>query len=161
MRPPRSTSTFPRWISPPDAMNLREVAPGLFVGDCSSPLKDGWHTIVDLYGQGPFYVRPSYDNANVVLRIPFNDGATFPRGALSAIWTAWQMADVERGKTLIHCQAGLSRSASAAYALIRKRYGLPHEDALSRVEVPPHEGEYPMHVTLRSARAWVKDPKRG
>jgi hypothetical protein len=149
--------SYPRWLTKPlDGMNLREVAPGLYVGEQSAPLRGDWHTIIDFYGGAPWLVQPAYAQAKNYVRIPFDDGDSFPQGALSAAWDAWQLAALDGGETLIHCQAGLSRSASAAYALIRRRYGLRHAEALSYVETPPTAHKFPLKPTLKSAEDWVK-----
>ena len=153
---------YPRWITEPmDGMNLREVAPHLYVGEQSAPLRGEWHTIIDFYGGAPYYVKPAYKDAKNYLRIPFDDGDHFPDGALDAAWEAWQTADDEGGETLIHCQAGLSRSASAAYALLRLRYGLSYEQALARVVTPLTYHQFPLRVTLGSAHDWVKRQRVG
>lgn len=149
--------TYPRWITKPlQGMNLREVAPNLFVGEETSPLRGDWHTIIDFFGHVPFYVEPAQKAAKRYIRIPFDDGGAFPAGALDAAWTAWQEAEVEGGDTLLHCQAGLSRSASAAYALLRRGYRLRHGVALARVVTPATDDQYPMKETLRSAADWVR-----
>ena len=149
--------SYPRWLTAPlDGMNLREVAPGLYVGEQTAPLRGDWHTIIDFYGHAPWLVQSVYAQAKNYLRIPFDDGDSFPPGALNAAWDAWQLAALDGGDTLIHCQAGLSRSASAAYALIRRRYGLRHAEALSCVVTPYTAHQYPMRLTLASAYDWVK-----
>jgi protein-tyrosine phosphatase len=151
---------YPRWLTQPlDDMNLREVAPGLFVGDERSPLADGWHTVIDFYGTRSAVIAAHQRRAKKLLRLPFEDGAAFPAGALDAAWEAWQMADAEGGNTLIHCQAGLSRSASAAYAFLRRRYGLSHAQALARVVTPFTAHQFPLRTTLASADAWAR-PRR-
>lgn len=150
--------SYPRWITEPmDGMNLREVAPHLYVGEQTAPLRGDWHTIIDFYGNAPYYVRPAYDGANLYLRMPFDDGDNFPIGVITAAWEAWQTAEAEGGETLLHCQAGLSRSASAAYALIRCRYGLSHEEALARVVTPLTAHQFPLRATLNSAREWLRN----
>jgi hypothetical protein len=148
---------YPRWLTAPlDGMNLREVAPNLYVGEETAPLRGDWHTIIDFYGRAPWLVQLSYPQARNYVRIPFEDGAEFPKGALDAAWDAYQMAAIEGGDTLIHCQAGLSRSASAAYALLRKRFGLRHAEALDRVVTPITDHQYPLTTTLRSAADWAR-----
>ena len=148
---------YPRWLTEPlYGMNLREVAPNLYVGEETAPLRGGWHTIIDFYGHAPWIVTLEYPKAKNYVRLPFHDGDSFPAGALDAAWDAWQLADIEGGDTLIHCQAGLSRSASAAYALLKKRYGLRHSEALSRVVTPSTAHQYPMKATLKSAADWTR-----
>ena len=148
---------YPRWLTQPlDDMNLREVAPGLFVGDERSPLAGEWATIIDFYGTRSPLIAAHQRRAKRLLRIPFEDGQPFPPGALDAAWTAWQETDLDHGNTLLHCQAGLSRSASAAYALLRKRYGLSHAEALARVTTPFTAHQFPLRTTLASAAEWSR-----
>lgn len=147
---------YPRWLTNPlDDMNLREVAPGLYVGAERAPLAEGWHTVIDFYGTRSPLIH-AHQRRGRLLRLPFEDGQPFPPGALDAAWEAWQQADDEHGNTLLHCQAGLSRSASAAYALLRKRYGLSHAQALARVVTPITSQQYPLPPTLASAAEWVR-----
>ena len=143
------TTNFPRWVDP-NAKNLREVAPNLYIGAESSPDNHQWALVIDLYGSSARYPQ-RYRGASDVIRIPFNDGDGFPPGSLDTIFTHVRRA-IGRGPVLIHCQAGLSRSASAAYAMMRAIWGLPHEEALRRVKMTPY---FPMPNTLASARDWV------
>ena len=161
------SSRYPRWLQAPDeGANLREVAPGLYVGAESSPARyyempsGHFTTIVDFYGSyrhatSPF-VRYGYQAADQVYSFPFYDGASFPPGALDAAYAAYQIALLEGGQCLLHCQAGLSRSASAAYAIMRRHYKLSHEAALHAVRVPAYRDHFPLPATLASARAWAK-----
>lgn len=152
---------YPRWTTEPlEGMNLREVAPGLYIGEATAPLRGGWSTIIDFHGHSPWIVQLAYPKAKRYVRIPFDDGDPFPVGALDRAWDAWQLADIEGGDTLIHCQAGLSRSASAAYAFLRKRYGLSHAEALARVVTPFTAHQYPLPSTLQSAADWLNHRKR-
>ena len=149
-------SDYPRWVQPRFDVNLREVAPHLFVGALQSPyVTDRWGVIVDLYGSSayPRSMSCGYATARRVLRLPFDDGRRFPSGHLDQIASAVRNRTAD-APALIHCQAGLSRSASAAYAIMRAEEGLSHSEALRRVQVPDRE-EFPMADTLRSARQWV------
>mgnify|MGYP006273984219 CR=1 FL=1 len=153
--------SYPRWLTEPlEGMNLREVAPHLYVGEETAPLRGDWHTIIDFYGHAPWIVQLEYPKAKRYVRIPFEDGNAFPKGALDAAWDAWQLAELDGGETLIHCQAGLSRSASAAYALLRKRFGMGTTEALSRVVTPITAHQYPLKETLRSAADWARASHR-
>lgn len=158
---------WPRWIDPSDEVNLREVAPNLYVGAEYAPLRppegtrgNRWELVVDWYGSSQRYPSRVQKTAKRVLSLPFDDGDRFPDGALSQMIRRVQAAR-RRGPVLLHCQAGLSRSASAAYAALRRLSRVPHEEALRRVKGHPSEGTqvirtYPRKDTLASARAWVE-----
>lgn len=158
---------WPRWIetddntdSDEDSVLLREVAPNLFVGAEMAPLyppgQKKWELVVDWYGSSGRWPSRTKGTAKAVLSIPFLDGDVFPPGALDRVLRRVRTAK-KRGPVLIHCFAGLSRSASATYALLRRLSRLPHREALRRVKVTP---EYPMPATLASARAWAEGPGR-
>lgn len=161
-------ASYPRWISRPgDSMNLREVAPSLWVGSSLSPAlqpRGRWGAIVDFYGSS---IHPSmeqaeaYAEASRVVRLPFLDGDAFPVHALDLTWSAVQAGLHENRPVLLHCQAGFSRSASAAYAMLRRGFGLDHRQALRRVEVHSFEGMFPRSMTLASARMWVAARRAG
>jgi protein-tyrosine phosphatase len=63
-----------------------------------------------------------------------------------------------KGAILLHCAQGLSRSASVAYAMLR-RSGLDHPAALQRIQVDGWK-QYPMTETLASARTWAESHRR-
>lgn len=148
---------WPRWYSDKlNAVNLREVHPGLFVGGEVAPRRPPqgrWALVVDLCGRalepGAPYV---YERADMVLPIPFQDATPFPSGALDQIVETIAGLSGD-GPVLVQCRAGLSRSASAAYALLRQA-GVPDAEAVRRVTVDASLG-YPHPVVLNSARAWV------
>lgn len=149
-----------------DAVNLREVGPGLFVGASESPkldLSPPFHAIIDFYGQNRMYAinGPSwpigYKRAAVVSHRSFSDGDAFPRGVLDEALAIYTKAD---GPMLLHCQAGLSRSPSAAYALLRIVHGLDHAEALHAVRSPMWKTMFPVKSTLESARDWVRVTRR-
>jgi protein-tyrosine phosphatase len=154
--------SFPRWTDRTPGINLRMVAPRLYVGGCVAPLVRPFGTIIDLYGAVPAPRNQdereieagrerAYAATPVVVRWPFVDGQEVPDGLLEEAAVA-VAAGRERGDVLIHCQAGLSRSASVAYALVRAM-GCDHQEALRRVRTP-EEPDFPRPTTLRSARRW-------
>jgi hypothetical protein len=147
---------WPRWIERDEAINLREVAPNLFVGaeyaTLHPPEGTKWELVVDWYGSSKQYPSRVRSTAKKLLSLPFLDGDAFPPKALDTLVRRVQTAR-RRGPVLVHCQAGLSRSASSAYALLRRLSRLPHEEALRRVKVLP---QYPRKETLGSARRWVE-----
>lgn len=147
---------FPRWISQVPAMNLREVGRNLYVGAVSSvDVFPEWAAVVDLAGTS-MHTPSEYNRAHVFLRWPMVDGTSFSSGQLTAVYQVVR-SGVRRGPVLIHCAAGLSRSVSAAYAVLRVSEGLSHDQALKRVKV--HK-DYPLPDTLASARAWVREVRK-
>lgn len=151
---------FPRWISTTDEHNLREVAPDLYVGAELSPgLRPAgtWSAVVDLYGSSEQTDRWFlYGDTHTLLTWPFLDGDTFPDGLLD---TVGRLVHDRRssGPILLHCQAGLSRSASCAYAMMRTLDRMPHAETLRRVqEGTGYEARFPRTDTIASARRWAK-----
>lgn len=149
--------TFPRWIDDDQDVNLREVAPKLFVGAHHAIVSrpGSFDLVIDLCGSSSRAEGGKAQGRSVrFMRWPFPDGEPIPRGLLDA---ALHMADDTLragGRVLVHCAAGQSRSVSVAYALLREMHGLGHEQALSQVQANP---QYPMKATLDSARAWVHE----
>lgn len=144
---------FPRWKDKSGPTNLREVAPGLFVGALASPKAGRWAAVIDLYGSSSSAeMQPTYSRVPVVLRWQFNDGDRLPAGLLDTVEPLVR-ANLRKGPVLIHCQAGLSRSASTAYAMLRVLFGLPHEEAYRRIQIM---ADYPRPQTFASAASWVR-----
>jgi protein-tyrosine phosphatase len=147
---------YPRWISKDPYLFLRQVAPLLYVGAEGSPRARQWGLVVNFYGHG------AIPRTEKLLSLPFIDGDSFPEGALDTAYEAVYDALCQRKPVLLHCQAGLSRSASAAYAMLRSIYGLSHEEAHARIhtttemEAGPKKWVYhwPRTKTLASAREW-------
>ena len=149
---------YPFYLSHADSRsNLRCVGPRLYVGGATAVL-DGpaprreWAAAVDLHGSRhpeAFRREPFFGALGRFLRVAFEDGAPVPEGALPAA------ADLYRGcsgPVLISCAAGVSRSASVAYGVLRAVLGLGHDEALRRVACP---GGRPLPATLESARRWA------
>lgn len=136
---------------------LREVGPGLFVGGRLSPglfYLNQLCAIIDLFGSSRSPPTEAaervYDNCPVVLDRQMMDGNAIPEATLE---TAYRLYD-GRFPLLVHCQAGLSRSASVAYALLRTRGLLSPARARSRVDAG--FPDFPRRETLRSAESWAK-----
>ena len=149
---------FPEWVRTADqrAM-LRCVAPNLYVGGATAVLERvrpnvEWWAAVDVHGprhSNAFRREPAYGDIARTLRYGFDDGAPVPDGLLAAVVA---FVAPRRGPVLISCAAGVSRSASVAYAVIRAELGVGHDVALRLVSCP---GGAPLPVTLNSARRWA------
>lgn len=123
-------------------------------------LPDGWHTIIDLYGRSKDITvnanrDHAYHKASVFLRMPFNDGAPVPPFVIAEAINAIAHGR-RRGNVLVHCQAGLSRSASVVCAALCVE-GL--DDALARVKVPGFP-QWPHPTTLAGAMAGIVGLRR-
>lgn len=151
--------TYPRWYRPEAGplaafYNLREVAEGLWVGGgmAVSARKD-WGLVIDFDGlslEGD--AREAYPATAHVEVLRFADGRSFPPGHLDRALVLFMQH--RNSPILFHCAAGMSRSPSAAYAMLRVAYGLTHPEALRRIQVPQGEG-FPLPRTLSSAVDWV------
>lgn len=147
---------LPRYVPGADQRaNLREVAPGLYVGGmiavCERPTQTrDWWAVVDCHGyrvDGQREVR--FGTLPRVVRYGFDDCGPVPASLLAAASALYR----ERGgDVLVCCAAGSSRSAAVAYAMMRDVLGAPHDDALARVS---QRGGGPHPATLASAKAWV------
>ena len=147
-----SAGPWPRWISRAYEVQLREVHPGLYVG--------GRQAFTRAIEEGILFDEVISFTARVCpeelsqqpLQIVFHDGQPFPDGSLDLVQACTEEALYLGRPVLLHCQAGLSRSASAAYALLRVR-GLSADDAALRV----HAGyaKLPVPETIASAEAWA------
>lgn len=154
---------YPRWehnapsVNRSDFVNLREVAPGLYVGSERAVIALPWAGIVSL---NP-YANEAYSRARILayleaprfLYLPIEDGEPICPSVLDAVARFVQVAH-PHGPVLLHCRLGLSRSASVAYAVLRLA-GLSHGEALRRIKVPTWP-QYPCQPTLDSARAWAE-----
>lgn len=154
----RPGAVFPRWVAP--SHNLREVGPALYVGDQDSPRSStDWGLVVDLCGSsGRSENRWKYPAGARLLRLSFNDGQPFPDGVLDEVLRKVRPAVLSGQSVLLHCAAGHSRSASAAYAMLRVGWGLSHDAALGRVVTEAGlAGGWPMPMTFASARRWADE----
>lgn len=166
-----SAETFPRWIvgDPGDRSTaivptlLREVAPNLYVGSerAMDFMPAAWAShgaLVQLSDScRPRGGMPSY-------RWTFSDGAAVPGALLDdvALFVGrWRV----KGPVLVQCQAGLSRSASVAYGLLRVLDGLDHTEAERRIETREEHYDkplvWPRRPTLESVVAWAEARAKG
>jgi hypothetical protein len=125
---------WPRWIERNEDINLREVAPNLYVGaeyaTKHPPEGKKWELVVDWYGSSQQYPSRVRDTAKKLLAIPFLDGDVFPAGALDRMARRVQAAR-KRGPVLIHCGASATVGGVWSGYLVAKR-GLSTTDALAR-----------------------------
>jgi hypothetical protein len=155
----REKPRFPRWVNP--EFNLREVYPELFVGDLNSPLQSReWGLVVDLCGAlrtEPMGRRRYPANAELI-SVRLEDGQPIPDAVFDKVYDRVRLALLAGEKVLIHCAAGMSRSVSMAYAVLRVGRKMSHEEALSFVTT--EEGVrmgWPMRETLGSAKRWAEE----
>lgn len=142
--------TYPRWIKKEPRYRLRMVAPNLYVGAVDAPLSTKWVGVVDLFGS----TRTTDVPQAQLLSLPFSDGDAFPRGALDRI-ERFLHYHRHYGPVLIHCAAGLSRSASAAIAMLMLQDGLPVEEAARRVREGTGHTQFPLATTIESSLQWA------
>lgn len=144
---------FPRWVKLGYLVDLREVCTGLYVGGHMSRGLGRWDTVIDLYvkdGREDGFIVPP----RRLVQMPMTDGDAISDRYMDA---AADLVIEARGDVLIHCQAGLSRSASMAFGLMRRFFGMSREEALRRIFVV--DG-YPRSVTLASAGGWAIRKRR-
>lgn len=151
----RPGTTFPRSIT--RKYNLREVAPGLYVGDCDAVLYTrDWGLVVDLYGSSRSPATKARYPDNKTLCRPMQDGDPVSPEVLDELVPKVRATVLKNEPVLIHCAAGLSRSASVAYGLLRVGWRLPHEEARRRVLTPEGvAGGWPLPDTFNSVRRWA------
>ena len=163
--------SFPAWHDGREGYRLREVAPMLFVGgfhaggsrpgrctrrEGSSVHRSRWGGVVTLCSD---YVRPlNLDNSLAIPHIhrAMMDGTSVPASTMRSAMLLYQACLQLGVPMLVLCSAGLSRSASLAYGLLRVVHGLSRAEALRRVQVGGYAGRYPMPDTLASAERWAR-----
>jgi hypothetical protein len=147
------TGPFPRWLDERETVMLREVAPGLFLGAEGARKARTWDLVVDMFGS-TIPVSTRY-----LIRWPMFDGTPVPRPLLDGVLPMVRGTLSRHDTVLVHCAAGLSRSASVAYGLLRRLYRLPHHEALRRVRVDTEAWgaieDFPVPETLASVRTWA------
>ena len=152
---------WPRWVTEPMSLsNLREVGPNLFVGGMHAPAtspgpgRGHWSLILDLIGQHAAHPE-KYAGCPHVMSVSLLDGEPIPMRLLD-MFTARAATRREAGTpVLVHCAAGLSRSASVAVGALVAQDRLSWPEARARVAVVGGE-DYPMPRTLISVRKWLE-----
>jgi hypothetical protein len=156
------TAQYPRWLHGGEDINLRAVGPLLLVGATRSPgvvPVEYLGGIVDLYGDSPDS-KGVGDLGVPRLACTMLDGNAIPAKYMDAALVLWRQCREQGKPLLVHCQAGLSRSASMAYGLLRVEERLTHPEALRRVQTPKYAREFPRPATLASARTWARNTVR-
>lgn len=169
-------SRWPTWASEGHA--LREVAPGLFVGNAAALLAREESGAPRRWGGWVQCANGSTDLGPVALRtveavaasidctatLSLRDGAAVPSRDLdAALVVARSARELGDGPTLVSCSAGLSRSAVVAYALLRAE-GITADEALRRVSVRGFDLAQHGAAGLASVEAWIaarRDRARG
>lgn len=141
------TKTYPHWTEGGAFHNLREVGPNLYVGALTARNARQWRYVISCHP------ALDADQTHGHSKVPFPDGEPIPRSTLQHALDVC-LEHRERGEVLIHCQAGFSRSAAIAYAVLRLQDGLSGQQAEQRVFV---RYGYPLAATLISASKWVYD----
>jgi len=134
---------------------LREVAPDLYVGSAKAA------KYVDLDAAVAAFSSHSEDVFHPLrLRALFRDFEPVPHAIIESVVG---FARAHRGirPVMLQCYAGMNRSASMAYAVLRMVDGLSHDAALARVAhtVERHDRRetFPNKVTLGSVAAWCDE----
>lgn len=149
---------YPRWLhgrtgGAYEELRLREVGPGLWVGNAAAEMPPS-------LGAAVVQLSTACRSADgAVLRIPVQDFRPIDPAALNTI-LAFAAVRHPAGPLLVQCRMGLSRSASVAYGLLRLLHKRTHDEALAAVEHTTDGGQgalrWPEGVVLNSVRAWVE-----
>ena len=165
-----NSESFPRLISA--SFNLRRVASNLYVGGSPSvtELASPRGTLLDLYGREPGYTarEVAIGKMGASYRMSFPDGAEVPfevfetaerlyRGVVDRNFS--KPLDGPDDFLLVSCFAGVSRSASVVYALLRRVDGLPHAEAYRRVTEESASFVSLNPLTFASARRYAESGK--
>ncbi len=95
-----------------------------------------------------------------VTAIPVLDGGPVPREAAvrAVAWYGNVRAKHPDALVIVNCLMGASRSATIAYAILRRCHGLAHAEAFRRVATRAHKATdtrfWPSEETLSDVRAW-------
>ena len=95
-----------------------------------------------------------------VTAIPVLDGGPVPREAAvrAVAWYENVRSEHSDALVVVNCLMGASRSATVAYALLRRCHGLDHTEAFRRVATRAHKATdtrfWPSQETLSDVRAW-------
>jgi hypothetical protein len=123
------------------------LAPDLYLGGATMTMDHA--AVIQLAPEVPPKAGP------LVLRRLIHDGQPIDPALLDECVRFAQLVARTRTPLLVQCAMGLSRSATVAYAILRVRYGLEHDEAYRRVASRYAGHTYPHPVTFRSAMQWV------
>jgi len=154
--------SYPRWVAGKEAVlppvRLREVAHGVYVGNEGSvralaDALDGRVGVIRLA------TASSTPRVVALVDLPVEDGEPIPDHVIEA--AVLHARDIRAAglPLLLACYAGLSRSASIAYAVLRDM-GVTHAEALRRVRSSAALRQWPHPVTLDSVVRWVARQER-
>jgi hypothetical protein len=131
---------------------LRRVERNLYVGSRGDDVLEGVPSNAAIIQLSASLAEPVGRN---LARVPLENGKPIPDRVLDAL-TDYAAQKLRRGvPVLVQCFAGLSRSASVAYAILRSVYGLPDHEALRRIETTTAGVRWPRRETIESARQWA------
>ncbi|XP_021913090.1 serine/threonine/tyrosine-interacting protein-like isoform X2 [Zootermopsis nevadensis] len=134
---------------------MQEIVPGLFLGPYSAAMKSKLdhlkhhgvtHIVCVRQDIEAHFIRPNFPERFKYLVLDIADNVT--ENIIQHFPKVRQFVDESLsmgGKTLIHGNAGISRSAALALAYIMEKYGLSCKDAFSMVQqrrfcINPNEG---------------------
>lgn len=156
---------FPRWVvgGPSDVSCaspalLREVASGLYVGsNLSARFVERDVAVASFSSHCEDCHHP------LRLRALFEDFKPVPRSIIESV-VSFARAHHDHRAILLQCYAGMNRSASMAYAVLRMVYGMPHAAAITAVAhtIERHDRteRFPNDVTLGSVVEWCEDRQK-
>lgn len=106
-----------------------QVAENLWMGGCPRDVAPQFDTIVDLYCGERYKIRPS----QIHVRCAMLDSPDLPEPALLDAVVEMIGVGVERGPTLVHCQAGLNRSGLLTALSLIKFAGMKPGEAIAHL----------------------------
>lgn len=139
----------------------KEIRPKLFIGsegDSQNPdfMRDNdIGFVVNCSRNIPFLELPGVE----YYRIPIDDDKTENDVLLSHLPIVVRAIDVtlSRGKgVLVHCRAGMSRSASTVAGYLMYKYGLPAKNAIASIKDRKKETFWPMPVFASALSKYEK-----
>ena len=111
---------------------MSQVTPFLFIGDIDNARNYSW-----LYNNGVTHVvnvameLPNFHPEHFgYLKVPLDDALTQELGGFLDICYAFMLCAINtRGKVLVHCHMGISRSASVVIYFLMRFYKISYDEA--------------------------------